>query len=282
MGSATSKWRTRAPAAIAAASTCSGSTPGVQLDRRAVHAGLDDPRPGHRRPATAAGGRPSTEIRTSRRPVDRRTSRSGPPTTIRPRSTIATDSHSASATSIWWVEKTTVRPRSRSSRNASRRSITLTGSRPVNGSSMSRTCGSCRTAAMNWIFCWLPLDSCSARRPARSSARNRREPGHRLAPGARPPARRGGRRRTRAGRGPASAGTGRAPRAGSPTSSAAAGGSRSRASVTSARVRLEHAERDPHRRRLARAVRAEEPEHLARAGPRTRGRRARRRCRSAW
>ena len=33
----------------------------------------------------------------------------------------------------------------------------MTGSRPVNGSSMSRTSGSCRIAAMNWTFCWLPL-----------------------------------------------------------------------------------------------------------------------------
>ena len=27
---------------------------------------------------------------------------------------------------------------------------------------------------MNWTFCWLPFESCSALRPARSSARNRR------------------------------------------------------------------------------------------------------------
>ena len=38
-----------------------------------------------------------------------------PPATRRPWSTIATDSHSASAASIWWVEKMSVRPRSRSS-----------------------------------------------------------------------------------------------------------------------------------------------------------------------
>ena len=38
----------------------------------------------------------------ARRPLD---SRSGPPTTTRPRSTIAIDSHIASTVSIWWVEK---------------------------------------------------------------------------------------------------------------------------------------------------------------------------------
>ncbi len=171
-GSAISKWTTRTPAAIAAASTVSGSTPGSSsMDERSMPTWMT------RVPGIAAshGSRWSsaTEIRTSRRPVARLTSRSRPPMTIRPRSTIATDSHSASATSIWCVEKTTVRPRSRSSRNASRSSITLTGSSPVNGSSMSSTCGSCRTAAMNWTFCWLPLDSCSALRSARSSARNR-------------------------------------------------------------------------------------------------------------
>ena len=49
----------------------------------------------------------------------------------------------------------------------------FTGSRPVNGSSMSRTCGSCRTAARNWTFCWLPFDSSSARRSANSGTRKR-------------------------------------------------------------------------------------------------------------
>ena len=182
---------------------------------------------------------------------------------MRPRSTIATDSHRASATSIWWVEKTTVRPRSRSSRNASRRSITLTGSRPVNGSSISRTCGSWSTAAMNWIFCWLPLDSCSARRSARSSARNRRSqpsasrrarsegtpwrPGeeHELVEHLHPrvePALLG---EIAPGRARQQLALGAPPR-------------------DPAGVGLEDAERDPHRRRLAGPVRAEEPEDLAR------------------
>ena len=49
----------------------------------------------------------------------------------------------------------------------------FTGSRPVNGSSMSRTCGSCMTAARNWTFCWLPFESSSARRSANSGTRKR-------------------------------------------------------------------------------------------------------------
>ena len=98
---------------------------------------------------------------------------SGPPTTTRPRSTIAIDSHSASTVSIWWVEKISVLPWSRSSRNASRRIATFTGSRPVNGSSISSTSGSWRIAAISWIFCWLPFDSSSARRKARSGTRKR-------------------------------------------------------------------------------------------------------------
>ena len=49
----------------------------------------------------------------------------------------------------------------------------FTGSRPVNGSSMRSTSGSCSMAARNWTFCWLPLDSSSARRSANSGTRKR-------------------------------------------------------------------------------------------------------------
>src|SRR6185369_5863538 len=172
-GSATSKWVTRAPAAMAAARTASGSTPSSSSTSvRSM--------PGRRirAPATpdsqARRWSPSTEMWTIRRPVARLTSRSGPPTTTRPRSTIAIDSHIASTVSIWWVEKMSVRPSSRSSRNASRSSATLTGSSPVNGSSISRTGGLWRIAQISWIFCWLPLLSSSALRSARSDTRSRR------------------------------------------------------------------------------------------------------------
>ena len=70
--------------------------------------------------------------------------------------------------------RSSVRPRSRSSMNASRSRIRLTGSSPVNGSSIRSTSGSWRTAAMNWTFCWLPLDSSSARLSAYSGMRKRR------------------------------------------------------------------------------------------------------------
>ena len=63
-----------------------------------------------RRPARAAGGRRRPTAGPVRRPLARLTSRSGPPTTSRPWSTIAIDSHIASTVSIWWVEKISVRP----------------------------------------------------------------------------------------------------------------------------------------------------------------------------
>ena len=52
----------------------------------------------------------STPRRTTRRPVERLTSRIGPPSTSRPRSISATASHSSSTISIWWVEKISVVP----------------------------------------------------------------------------------------------------------------------------------------------------------------------------
>ena len=86
---------------------------------------------------------------------------------------IATASHSSSTISIWWVEKMRVVPRLRISPKASLRSETLTGSRPTNGSSMIRTSGSWRIAAMSWTFCWLPFESSSARRFSYSGIRKR-------------------------------------------------------------------------------------------------------------
>ena len=52
---------------------------------------------------------------------------------------IAIEAARDSTTSIWWVEKISVRPRAASSRKAARRRATLTGSRPVNGSSIRTT-----------------------------------------------------------------------------------------------------------------------------------------------
>ena len=80
----------------------------------------------------------------------------------------------------------------------------------------------------------------------------------------RPRARPGGPRRTRAGPAPASAGRARAPRGGSPNVERGRRWLSVPRQVTRPGVRLQDAERDPHRRRLAGAVRAEEPEHLAR------------------
>ena len=39
--------------------------------------------------------------------------------------------------------------------------VALTGSRPLKGSSMMMSSGSCSRVAMNWIFCCMPLESSS-------------------------------------------------------------------------------------------------------------------------
>ena len=163
----------RAACARAAARTAAGSAPSVELELGPVHA--DRPDRG-RRAAGQPGRSPDPRRPRGARSAGRSTASGRGPShrrRRRPRSTIATDSHIASAGSIWWVEKTSVRPRSRSSMNASRRSARLTGSSPVNGSSISRTSGSWRIAAMNWTFCWLPFESSSARRFAYSAMRKR-------------------------------------------------------------------------------------------------------------
>ena len=149
-----------------------------------------------------------------------------------------------------------------SSRNASRSSATLTGSRPVNGSSISRTGGSWRIAAMSWIFCWLPLDSSSARRSAELGDPEAGQPVERLATGA---IRRDAVERCEIGE----LVDDDHPRVEAALLGQVAPRPRGRTrlsvpfQVTVSAIGLEDAEDDPHRRRLARAVRAEEAEHLA-------------------
>ena len=176
---------------------------------------------------------------------------------------IATASHSSSTVSIWWVEKIRVLPRSRISRNAALRSATLTGSRPLNGSSMIRTSGSWRTAAMNWIFCWLPFESSSARRSAYSGTRKRVSQPRTSACG-------------RLSRDAVQAGEEDElledlhPRVETALLGQVAErpprqiGRRLAVPGDGARVRPQDVEHDPHRGRLAGAVRAEEAEDLAR------------------
>ena len=198
--------------------------------------------------------------RTTWWPVECLTSLVGPDVTSRPWSMIATESTAPRPCSSWWVLKTRVLPRSRISRNADLSSATLTGSRPGERLVHERcTSGSWRTVAMNWTFCWLPFESVSALRSATSPIRNRASQ-----PSASARARLARHvieraRRRRAGRARPSARTGRAPRACSPRSGAATPASRGRARST-ALVGPEEAEDDPHRRRLAGAVRAEETE----------------------
>ncbi len=68
-----------------------------------------------------------------------------------------------SATLMSWVLRITVAPRRRSSRMALRMASTLTGSRPVKGSSRISSLGSGTTAAMNCTFWLMPLLSVSTR-----------------------------------------------------------------------------------------------------------------------
>ena len=70
-------------------------------------------------------------------------------------------SHMRSATSMSCVEKITVDPLSRSETTASLSTSMLTGSRPLNGSSSTISCGCETTVAMNWTFWDMPLDSVS-------------------------------------------------------------------------------------------------------------------------
>ena len=110
LGSATSKRETAAPRRTTAARIALGSAVGCSSSSAW-------PGPG-RIPVTPSSvasqvgtTSPSRAIRIVRRPLARLRSATVPPATTRPRSTIATDSHSASAASIWWVEKISVRPR---------------------------------------------------------------------------------------------------------------------------------------------------------------------------
>ena len=177
-GSAISNRATRSPRSSTARRIVCGSTSRGTVSSTYSAPGRVTRTPGKAssqpsRSGPSARPSPSSAIRTTCRPEARLTSRTAPPTTTRPRSTMTSDSHSASTVSIWWVEKMSVLPRARISRKAARRIAVLTGSRPLNGSSMIRTVGSWTIEAMNWTFCWLPLLSSSVRRSAASAMRNR-------------------------------------------------------------------------------------------------------------
>ena len=216
--SSTSKWRHARAGRDRRREDRVGLDAVVELDLGPVDAGPQDPRPRHarqpRQPVVAVdrrGGR-------SRRPVARWISRSGPPTTTRPWSTIAIDSHIASTVSIWWVEKISVLPASRSSRNASRRSATFTGSRPGERLVHEQDLRVVEDRRDQLDLLLVALRQLLG--PALGEVRDAEpgEPVERASRARRRGACRGARRRRRAGRGRSSAGRGRAPRAGSPTS----------------------------------------------------------------
>ena len=230
----------------------SGPCPAGSPARRRTPASQAAGGPRRRRPDHPPAGRPPHVAHAARRPP------SGPGRRSRPTRTAPRPSPSGG-----WRRRR-VRPRSRSSRNASLSSTTLTGSRPVNGSSMSRTSGLVEDGgdeldlllvALGELLGLAVREVLGDAEPARATRAPRAAPG--------PPARRGARRRRRAGPGPASAGRGRAPRAGSPTS---ARGSRWLAVPLPGdrpASGSQDAQRDAHRRRLAGPVRAEEAEDLA-------------------
>ena len=120
LGSATSKRVTAAPRPTIAARIDGGSASRSSSSSTWSARGWMASTPGNpfSQPGTTSPSRPRRIVR---RPLARLRLATVPPATTRPRSMIATDSQSASAASIWWVEKTSVRPSSRSSRNASRR-----------------------------------------------------------------------------------------------------------------------------------------------------------------
>ena len=175
---------------------------------------------------------------------------------------IATESHSSSAFSSWCVLKTRVLPRSRISRNADLSSATLTGSRPANGSSISEHVGVVEDGRDELDLLLVALreplgpavgdvadpespepGQCVRARPAPRDVVERREE-HELVEDAHPPVQ-------AALLGHVAPGPARPVR---------------RLAVEpghGSRVGAEETEDDPHRRRLAGSVRAEETEDLA-------------------
>ena len=177
--------------------------------------------------------------------------------------TIATDSHSRSTSSSWCEEKTTGTPSSASPCSTPLSTSTPTGSSPENGSSSTSSSGPCTSAAPSWTRCWLPSESDSTRSPARSAIPSRSsQPVGGLG-------RRGARQAVQRGEvGELVAHAHLRVEAALLRHVAEAGArlevDRPAAPADLAAVGLEHAEDDPHRRRLAGAVRPHEAEELSR------------------
>jgi hypothetical protein len=71
---------------------------------------------------------------------------------------IVTRSASASASDRMWLDSSTVRPARRSSATQSRKTASISGSRPEVGSSSTSSSASLASAATSATFCLLPLE----------------------------------------------------------------------------------------------------------------------------
>ena len=146
------------------------------------------------------------------------------------------------------------------------RTSTPTGSRPENGSSSTSTSGRWTSAAASWTRCWLPSESVSARSLARSatpSSSIMRAACERASPAIEPVEPREVDELIEHAHLRVQAALLR--HVAEPA--ARLGVDWSPEPPHLARVRLQHAEGDPHRGRLAGAVRTDEPDHLARPRP---------------
>ena len=101
-----------------------------------------------------------------------------PVSTVRPARMIDTRSHSASTSARMWLDSSTVRPRRFSSSMHSRKTSSISGSRPDVGSSSSSSSTSDASAATSATFCRLPFEYVRAflrgSRSNRSSRASRR------------------------------------------------------------------------------------------------------------
>ena len=109
-GSATSKRVTTRAAASDRGQDRGGSVPGSSSSSANAGARADGRDAGQAASQAGSGLALDAQADRARAAGALQVARACPATTTRPWSTIATDSHSASAASIWWVEKTIVRP----------------------------------------------------------------------------------------------------------------------------------------------------------------------------
>ena len=248
------------PVASAAASTAWSSASAVELERRSAALGGRATRtPGSPSAHPAApAARPRRAGRRRRRAARRPVRR--PPSSRCGRCRPGRRSARPGRAGGWRTSP--ARPAAAFSRSTWLITSTATGSRPENGSSSTRMCGSCTSAAASWTRCWLPrLSFCTSSPRRRGDA----EP---LGPLVHRRRRRGRRHAVQPGQVDQLLAD-LHPRVEAAllghVADLAPGLQRDRCAVPPhlAGVGGEHAERDPHRGGLAGAVAADEAEDLA-------------------